>query len=41
MTAILACAHAFSRNPKFQPEMLYLATFIIDMTIANNLSELF
>lgn len=30
-TIILACAHAFSSNKNFQPSLLYLGTFIIDI----------
>lgn len=33
-TAILACAHAFSNNKNFQPSLLYLGTFIIDLNLA-------
>jgi len=32
MTIILAVAHAFSTNKNFQPTLLYLGTFLIDMT---------
>lgn len=32
-TIILACAHAFSSNKNFQPSLLYLGTFIIDMNM--------
>jgi hypothetical protein len=33
MTVILACAHAFSSNKNFQPSLMYLGTFIIDINI--------
>lgn len=33
MTVLLFIAHSFSRNPNFQPSVLYLGTFIIDLTI--------
>lgn len=33
MTIILACVHAFSKNKDFQPGLLYLGTFIIDMNV--------
>ena len=34
MTIILAILHASCRNEKFDPSVLYLGTFIIDITIA-------
>lgn len=37
MTIILALAHAVSRNANFQPELLYLGTFLIDMAIVKAL----
>jgi hypothetical protein len=37
MTAILALAHAFRTNGKFCPELLYLGTFIIDLTLISAL----
>lgn len=37
ITVILACAHAFSKNRNFQPSLLYLGTFIIDLNIAEAL----
>lgn len=29
----LAVIHAFKRNAEFNPELLYVATFLIDMTM--------
>ncbi len=34
MTIILAFLHAMSSNKDFQPDMLYLGTFMIDMQLA-------
>jgi hypothetical protein len=33
MTAIIALAHAFRTNSKFNPEILYLGAFIVDLTL--------
>lgn len=39
MTIILAVAHAFSVNKNFQPTLLYLGTFLIDMTFLDLLMK--
>lgn len=37
MTAIIAIAHAMRINKDFRPHGLYLATFVIDITIIESL----
>lgn len=37
MTVLLALAHAFRTNEKFNPSDLYAATFVLDLIIIANL----
>lgn len=37
MTILLALFHAFTRNSSFRPELLYVGTFIIDISLIKGL----
>lgn len=39
LTIMLACVHAFSKNDKFRPDLLYFGTFIIDITFVETVAK--
>lgn len=41
ITIILIIAHALSTNPKFNPDALYLGTWLLDVIIIEGIIKIF